>query len=153
MKNTSLTRRNVLKLGTALGLTMIALPANAASRISKTRQNVAIKGYDTTAYFKQSTAGKGEQTFSVEWNDATWHFATQKEADLFAADPASFAPQFGGFCTRAMSLKKVVHGDPEVWRIHGKKLYLFARPVGRDFFDKGEDAMIAKAQLHWDTLF
>lgn len=153
MTNPLISRRATLQLGAALGLTLIALPAHAASRVSKTRKNIAIKGYDTTAYFKQAKAGKGEHTFSVEWNDATWHFVTQHEATLFAADPAFFAPQFGGFCTRAMSLKKVVHGDPEVWRIHGKKLYLFARPVGGEYFDKGEDAMIKKAQIHWDTLF
>ena len=151
MKNQALIRRDVLKLGLAASATLLPLKAFASERIAK-KNGVAIKGYDTTAYFKHSKAKKGESGTVVEWKGAKWNFATVAEAKLFRANPESFAPQFGGFCTRAMSLKKIVHGDPEVWRIRGKKLYLFARPVGRDFFDKGPDAMIAKAKAHWATL-
>ena len=88
----------------------------------------------------------------VGWNGAPWHFATAEDAALFSANPDSYAPRFGGFCTRAMSLKKVVDGDPEVWRMHGDKLYMFARPVGGTYFDKDPDAMIAKAAAYWATL-
>jgi len=49
-----------------------------------------------------------------------------------------------------MSFDKVVNGDPEVWRIFDRKLYLFARPVGGEFFDKAQSEMIAKAQSNWD---
>ena len=51
-----------------------------------------------------------------------------------------------------MSLKNVVDGDPEVWRIFEGKLYLFARPAGGKVFDKGQGEMIAKAQAYWDSL-
>lgn len=152
MTKQKIIRRDVLKMATTASLiTLLPLPAFASNRIAK-KNGVAIKGYDTTAYFQHGKAKKGASTTIVEWKGAKWNFATVAEADLFRSDPESFAPQFGGFCTRAMSLKKIVHGDPEVWRIRGKKLYLFARPVGRDFFDKGPDAMIAKAKAHWATL-
>lgn len=152
MTKQKIIRRDVLKMATTASLiTLLPLPAFASNRIAK-KNGVAIKGYDTTAYFQHGKAKKGASATIVEWKGAKWNFATVAEADLFRSDPESFAPQFGGFCTRAMSLKKIVHGDPEVWRIRGKKLYLFARPVGRDFFDKGPDAMIAKAKAHWATL-
>ena len=138
---------------TATASAFVARPAFAKDPgISTNRAGVAIRGYDTRAYWSKGTAEQGAESYLVKWQGVPWHFASQDEATTFAADPASFAPKFGGFCTRAMSLKKVVNGDPEVWRIFDGALYLFARPVGRDFFDKGEAAMIAKARGHWDKL-
>lgn len=120
--------------------------------ISTGKNGVAIKGYDTRAYWSVGAPRTGTETFVVTWQGVPWRFATQEEADLFAAAPAKFAPAFGGFCTRAMSLRKVVDGDPEVWTIFEDRLYLFARPVGRKYFLKGEKAVIESAQAHWDTL-
>jgi len=148
----SLKRRDVMVLGLAGAATVMALPALAKDRVSKTRSGVAIKGYDTTAYFQKGGPAKGAAGNVVEWKGAKWQFATAEEAALFQANPTAFEPQFGGHCTRAMSIRKVVPGDPEVWRIHGNKLYLFFAPVGRDLFDKGPDEMIAKAWEYWNTL-
>lgn len=146
-----MTRLNRRKLLVLTGASLFARPALAkAKRVSTNRAGIAIGGYDTRAYWTKGSPEEGVETFSVDWQGVPWHFASQDEATAFAAAPASFAPKFGGFCTRAMSLKKVVKGDPEVWRIFEGGLYLFARPVGRDYFDKGEAAMIAKAQAHWD---
>jgi hypothetical protein len=58
---------------------------------------VAIKGYDTVAYHTEGRAVRGKKKFSVEWNDATWRFASVDNRDLFAADPERYAPQFGGY--------------------------------------------------------
>jgi hypothetical protein len=58
---------------------------------------VAIKGYDTVAYYTENRAVKGKSEFSHEWNDAKWHFANAKNRDLFAAGPDRYAPQYGGY--------------------------------------------------------
>ncbi len=146
------TRRHALMSVVSLVASFAALPSFAAGRIAKSKSGIAIKGYDTTAYFSSGKARPGAEPNSVEWNGAIWQFATAEDAANFAARPEAFAPQFGGFCTRAMSLKKIIPANPEVWRIHGKKLYMFARPMGGTFFDKSPDAMIKKAQAHWETL-
>lgn len=130
-----------------------ALPLRAGRlRIATDNLGVAIDGYDTTAYWQQSAARRGDAAFWVQWRDVPWHFTSQAAADHFAATPEALAPHFGGFCTRAMSFGKVVNGDPEVWRIYAGRLYLFAQPVGGEKFDAGQDAMIAAAQEHWNTL-
>ena len=145
-------RREMMVLCIASTASFITFPSFAKDRISKTNKGVAIKGFDTTAYFERSVPAIGAAANVVEWKGAKWQFVTAQEAAMFKADPTAFAPQFGGHCTRAMSIRKVVPGDPKVWRIREDKLYLFYAPVGRDLFDKGEDAMIAKAQAYWDTL-
>ena len=123
-------RRDLLVASLFVSGVSLALPAFARGLIAKdSATGAAIKGYDTTAYFIKGAAAKGTEIHSVSWKGATWRFLTQDEADLFAANPESYAPQFGGYCTRAMSFKKLVPADPEVWRIHAKKLYMFARPL------------------------
>ncbi len=148
----TLKRREMMTLSIATAASVVAFPSFAKDRISKTRSGVAIKGFDTTAYFEKGAPAKGAAANVVEWKGAKWQFASAEEAAMFKANPTAFAPQFGGHCTRAMSIRKVVPGDPKVWRIRGDKLYLFYAPVGRDLFDKGPDEMIAKAQVYWDSL-
>jgi len=153
LSDTLLPRRDFIKYATAGAAVFGSLPTLvlASDRIAKTN-GTAIKGYDTTAYFRLGAPQKGSTSTVVEWKGAKWRFATAADAETFRANPEGYSPKFGGFCTRAMSKGIVVKGDPEVWRIHGQHLYLFARPVGGEYFDKGEDAMIAKAQANWDKL-
>lgn len=145
-----LTRRSFV---TAAASLCLARPAFAIGHPVSTGSNgVAIQGYDPHAYWGKGAAHMGDPSHMVEWRGAAWQFSTATEAEMFAATPARFAPQFGGFCTRAMSFKKVVDSDPMVWRIFEAKLYLFARPKGGKAFDKDAATIIAKAQAHWDTL-
>lgn len=147
------TRRDVLITSVFVGGVSLALPVFADGGIAKdAATGAAIKGYDTTAYLLKNAAAQGSEVHAVVWQDATWRFASQEEADLFASNPSAYAPQFGGYCTRAASFKKLVPADPEVWRIHGNKLCMFARPIGGTKFDQGADAMIKKAQVFWDRL-
>ena len=146
----ALTRRSVI--GGLAALPLVGAAHASPYRVATNRAGVAMQGYDTHAYWSIHAAREGSSDFVVEWRGKPWHFATAEDAEMFRANPIAFEPQFGGFCARAMSLKKVVDGDPEVWRIYKDKLYLFARPVGRTYFDKGQDEMIAKAQAFWDTL-
>ncbi len=68
-------------------------------------------------------------------------------ADLFAANPIRYAPQFGGFCALGIALG---HVDPEVrpdiaWRILDGKLYLFSPPFEEDW-NADPAGVVAKCQ-------
>jgi hypothetical protein len=154
MTHVNYSRRTILTgIGGAFVFAAAASPAWAKTitRFSL-KQGMALQGYDTTAYFGAGAATDGTDAHTVEWEGATWRFVTTQDAAAFRANPEEYAPQFGGYCTRAMSLGKEVPGDPEVWRIYKGKLYVFYAKVGGRHFDKGEDAMIALAGQHWDTL-
>jgi len=148
-------RRTFLKLMGAFAAT-VTLPsaafAKTISRFSLSDTGHALKGYDATAYLNTGGAADGTDTYSVTWKGAVWRFSNAEDAALFEANPDNYAPQFGGYCTRAMSINREVPGDPEVWRIHNGKLYVFFAPRGGNIFDDGPDEMIALAQVHWDTL-
>jgi len=85
---------------------------------------VAIRGYDTVAYFTLSKPVKGNEDFSVDWNDAKWLFSTQEHADLFKNNPEMYAPQYGGYCAYGVSQNYLVKIEADQWRIDDNKLYL-----------------------------
>jgi len=78
--------------------------------------DVAIKGYDTVAYF-QGKALKGDESITSQWHDLTWHFASRENRDLFETDPERYAPQYDGYCACAMAEARKAVTDPEVWKI------------------------------------
>ena len=88
---------NVLFTAISLTIMLCATGAFAVDKINKDSFGVAIKGYDTVAYFTESRAVKGKSEYAHSWNEATWYFASADHRDLFAADPGRYAPQFGGY--------------------------------------------------------
>ncbi len=58
-------------------------------------------------------------------------------------------PQFGGYCSKAMSDGFVKSLDPNAWRIIDGKLYVYASKRGRDNFAKDIPGRIAKAKANW----
>lgn len=127
MQNLNLTRRVLLAgllaaplitgLGSGLGTVAEAMPVNASG-------GIAIEGYDPVAYFKQSRPVKGSAQFTATHDGATWRFSSAANRDAFAASPAAFAPQYGGYCAWAVSKGSTAKIDPAAWKVVGGKLYL-----------------------------
>ena len=117
--------RSLCLAGAVLVATVMAAPAMAGEVNVGYFGNVAIKGYDPVAYFTESQAVKGSPDFSHQWLGATWQFSGEEHRDLFAADPISYAPQYGGHCADGLAYGDMTTNiDPEAWRIIDGKLYL-----------------------------
>ncbi|MDA8870161.1 hypothetical protein N9H93_02055 [Rhizobiaceae bacterium] len=128
-------------------------PALALDAINSTGPNhLAIRGTDTTAYFRSGGPKLGDNSHTVEWKGATWRFGSADEAAWFLANPTAYAPQFGAYCTGGLSQQHVVEGKPRHWRMHEGKLYLFHTDAGARRFSKAPAETILKAQAYWDTL-
>lgn len=84
----------------------------------------AVGGYDTVAYFTNGKAVKGKKEFTTEYMGAQWRFSSQVNLDAFIAEPAKYAPQYGGYCAWAAARGYTASGDPGEWRIVEGKLYL-----------------------------
>ncbi len=52
----------------------------------------AIRGYDPVAYFTRGEPTAGDSSIAHNYQGATWLFANTEHRDLFAADPAKYAP-------------------------------------------------------------
>ena len=97
---------------------------SAAEFVSKTADGLAIRGYDAVAYRTVEAATRGKPEYEYAWKGAKWLFVSQENRDRFAANPETYAPEYGGFCAWSLSQKNVMEADPEVWKIVDGKLYL-----------------------------
>jgi YHS domain-containing protein len=110
---------------------------------------VAIKGYDTVAYFKAGKALKGNESFTSPWHGMTWYFSTKENKNLFAASPEKYAPQYDGWCAWALTESRKAVTDPEVWKIVDGKLYLNCSKTAYEKWSKDIPGNIKKADATW----
>ncbi len=112
----------------------------------------AIRGYDPVAYFTVGEPTKGDPSITLQYQGADWHFASAQHRDMFAAEPAKYAPQYGGYCAWAASRNYVASTDPEAWQIVDDKLYLnFSRLVHARWTLRAR-TNIAKGDANWPGL-
>lgn len=113
---------------------------------------VAIRGYDTVAYFTQQAAIEGSDSFRTEWKGANWHFSSQEHLELFEADPEKYAPQYGGYCAYGVAKDGLVKIEPENWTIVGGKLYLNYDDKVQKLWEKDITGFIDTADAKFDAL-
>jgi len=124
-----------------------------AGEIVYTSWGKAISGYDTVAYFRDGKPVEGDSDFTHEWMGAKWYFASAANRDAFAADPAKYAPQYGGYCAWAVSQGYTAKIDPEAWKIVADKLYLnYSKSVQQQWIAGGVEKLIAVGDGNWPAI-
>ena len=138
----SFCRRDAVHLGLLAALAPFArsMPLMAQESVA-----LAIKGYDSVAYFTDGRPVRGLPEFSYEWDELLYYFSSAEHRDLFTADPVRYAPQFANFCTMALTRGELDDANPEYWLISDNKLYIFGKPYGAGFFQQDVAGNIAKA--------
>lgn len=111
--------------------------------------NVAVGGYDVTAYFTDGKPVKGSKKFTAEYLGADWHFASAANRDKFAAAPAQYAPQYGGYCAWAVAQGDTASGDPQLWTLHAGKLYLNYNKKINDKWRADMENLIVAGDKNW----
>ena len=144
--------RSFMSVFLVAGWVTLSFAGDPQKMIAIGPDDVAIKGYDTVAYFTENRPMKGTPEFVHSWRDVEWYFANAKHRSLFADDPERYAPQFGGFCALGVSKGKVVAADPEAWTIVDGKLYIKFSEDARDRWRKDKDKNIEKANEVWADL-
>jgi len=139
----------VLLLATMLGSHVLAGDKDKIGNADES--HVAIKGYDTIAYFTEQRAVKGKEEFEFSWEGVRWLFSSAADRDLFAADPERFSPQYGGHCALGMAAGKVGPINPELWKIVDGKLYFASSKAASDRFAANEAEIIKKANQQWQS--
>ena len=140
----------------AFAAALVAVPAIATAAPAQQPQihtgwfgNVAVGGYDSVAYFTQGKPVKGDARFRTDWRGAEFRFASARNLAAFRADPARYAPQFGGYCAWAVSQGYTAAGDPKVWKIVGGKLYLNYNAEAARLWSRDIPGNIAAGNRNW----
>jgi hypothetical protein len=137
----------------SLSITMLLMIGFGGMALSESQaSDVAIKGYDSVAYFKAGKALQGSESFSSQWHNMAWLFLTKENKALFVANPEKYAPQYDGYCAWAMSEAVISPSDPEIWKIVDGKLYLLCSQSAYEKWSKDIPGNIEKADEIWKIL-
>jgi YHS domain-containing protein len=110
---------------------------------------LAVGGYDPVAYFSENRPVEGSDKYEFAYKGATWRFASHENLVKFRANPASYAPQYGGYCAWAVSQGYTAKGDPQYWRIVDGKLYLNYDGSVQARWERDIPEFIKKANANW----
>jgi YHS domain-containing protein len=115
--------------------------------------SVAIEGYDPVSYF-DSKPREGKEEFAYSYKGVSYLFASQANESRFKANPANYEPAYGGWCAYAMGeTGEKVKIDPETYKIHDGKLYLFYNFWGNNTlkaWNKNEKDLKLKGDRNWE---
>jgi hypothetical protein len=120
--------------------------------------HIAIKGYDTVAYFTDGKAVKGSNQFEYVYDDARWRFANADHRAMFVADPDHYMPQYGNYCAMCLAVKACAQvfpdhpADPELWTIVNGKLYMVGDKKVLDQWRANSTENIRQANVHWTAI-
>jgi YHS domain-containing protein len=142
---------------TALALSVAAMPAhavkNTGGEYNTLYAGLGANGYDVVAYFTDAKAVPGSERYTADYGGVKWQFASAAHRDLFAAEPARYAPQYGGFCSWGVAQGKLFDVDPvNGWRVVDGKLYLNFNAEINATFSRDPAGFIAKAERNWPAL-
>lgn len=116
--------------------------------------NAVVGGYDVVAYHTVGAPTMGSAEFSAKYQGATWQFASAENRAMFEANPAKFAPAYGGWCSAGASKGKKVPTKPELWAIVDGQLYLNSSPAAHNkLFLADTETVIRKGETNWKTIF
>lgn len=125
---------------------------NAVPGLSIAGAPLALHGYDAVAYFTEGTPRRGSDAFVHLHEGAAYRFSSEANLAAFKADPARYAPQYGGFCAYGVSVGKKFDGDPLLWKVEDGKLYLNLNEEIYQAFLDDLDGNIEKADDTWPEI-
>ncbi len=145
-------RRTIILSLAGLLTPALACAQDPVDPINANRKGLALQGYDPVAYFEQGGPKKGSGKLVSSWNGVDWRFSSEENKALFDADPAQYAPQYGGYCAWAVSEGYTAPVDPRAWTVHDGKLYLnYNKDVQKQWLAETE-ARIQAGDRNWPQL-
>ncbi|MEQ8824035.1 MAG: YHS domain-containing (seleno)protein [Filomicrobium sp.] len=145
-----------LRLALMTAVVAVAAPATNALAVDEhfIANGAAAGGVDVVAYHTVGKPTSGSDKFTANYQGAVWHFASAENRDLFKADPAKYAPAYGGWCSAGASKGKKVVTKPEFWKIVDGRLYLnSSKKAHEGLFLADTEKVIRKGEKNWKVIF
>lgn len=120
--------------------------------VNTNKHGLALQGYDPVAYFEDEKAIKGKRKYTATHEEATYRFKSAAHRDLFIANPAKYAPAFGGYCAYGVAKNGLFKIDPNAWSIEGDRLLLQFSKSAKETFEKRKQANLERADANWPGL-
>jgi YHS domain-containing protein len=151
--------RMLLNVMFFITLQMSVNSALAMQHINLDSQGKALHGYDPVSYF-MGKPEKGDGAISYEGKDGKYLFVSEKNREVFVANPDKYRFAYGGYCAWAMLEGEKVDVDPERYKEIDGVIYLFYNTFFTDTLDKwdalaekeSEQKLVERADRWWQKL-
>lgn len=147
--------KNFIRTGLITAAAVAAFTVNAWAAgfdVNATSTGLALRGVDPVSYFKAGEPQDGRTDITSVYNGAVYRFASKDNKATFDADPAKYAPQYGGYCAYGLSLGLKFDGDPRLWKIVDGKLYLNLNEQVVKLWNEDVPGKIVDADNHWTNV-
>ncbi len=122
-------------------------PVNAVRFGDEAR--LAVRGYDVVAYAAQNRAVPGSPRWRSEFEGVSYYFASAEHQALFEREPARYQPAYHGYDATRIVYAIPELADPEVWRLIGGRVFLFADADSKAAFELDLPGNVALADRYW----
>lgn len=125
---------------------------NVSNGISAAGEPLAVHGADTVALLDTGKVVNGSATHALNYEGASYYFASAENEAKFKANPEKYAPQHGGFCSYGVAVGKKFDGHPTKHVVHDGKLFLFLNDKTRDLFLEDVAGLKTNADENWKKI-
>lgn len=136
----------------AIATLFISAAAFAGVETETDKNGVILAGHDAVAYFTDNRPVLGSANFTAVYEGAIYRFATAANRDTFAANPAKYAPVYGGYCALGTSFGKKFEIDGKAFRVVNGQLYVNKNLDVYATWKKDIPGNISKADGHWPKI-
>ncbi len=112
----------------------------------------AAQGYDVVAYFFNDRPRRGVDYFTHVHEGQVYRFINETNLQAFKANPAKYAPAYGGNSAQGLATGRKLAGDRRYWAIVNRRLYLNHDAAGHAEWTVDPQAYIAFADTQWHWL-
>lgn len=112
----------------------------------------AIEGMDPVSYFTEPEPLMGKAEYEYHWKGVSWFFATEANREVFKKAPEAYVPQFGGYGLAGLARGYLSTGNPRIYAVYNRRLYLFYSSGNREAFMLEKAAMVNFAFKNWENL-
>ena len=131
---------------------LVSTHAFAVEENQQDANGVILSGYDAVAYFTMDKPVKGYSEISAVHDGAIYRFSSEANRDAFNANPAKYAPQYGGFCAYGAAIGAKFPIDPTVFAIVDDKLYVNNSAKVSELWNGKRAKAIELADTKWSKI-
>ena len=136
----------------AIATLFISAAAFAGVETETDENGVILAGHDAVAYFTENSPVLGSAEFTSVYEGAIYRFASAANRDTFAANPAKYAPAYGGYCALGTSFGKKFEIDGKAFRVVDGQLYVNKNLDVYATWKKDIPGNVAKADRQWPKI-
>ncbi|MFN0100294.1 MAG: YHS domain-containing (seleno)protein [Gemmatimonadaceae bacterium] len=148
----SIARRLTAVVALTVASATVALAQNGKTAVNVDDNGVILKGFDAVAFHTEMKPTKGSMEFTATHDGAIYAFASAANRDTFKADPAKYAPAFGGYCAMGVAVGKKLDVDPAAFTVANGKLFLNLNKNVMGTWAKDIAGNNKKAEMNWSKV-